>query len=726
MSGHLTTVEVTGCSLEPIHIPGSIQPHGILLTIAPATSKILQVGGDAARIAGREVERMLGNTVEQVLGTGSALLIQSIQGSPEPVYLGSFAAPGDPGRLLDLTAHDRDGVFVLELEPGSPDPSTGAVILTQMRRTIAGFQSAPDLIRVLEAAAREARQLTGFDRVMIYRFLDDGAGSVVAEAKIESLQPFLNHHYPASDIPEQARALYLRNPIRVIPDVNFEPAPLVPALNPVTGKPLDMSQCSLRSVSPIHIQYLKNMGVMASMSVSIVVNHALWGLIAFHHHVPKRVSYELREVSKHLGQILSQQISAREEAKHHQQIQHLGAVREEIVGVLARAHSFVVALHEGIGEIRSVVPANGAAILAAGTVSKIGHTPTDAHIRELGGWLLGSVPSEVYQTNSLAGQYAPASAYATEASGLLATVVSRDEPLVLFWFRAERLETINWAGNPHKPAEQGMDGVTLTPRKSFDSWKETVRQQSAPWSSAEVDAARRFGRAMFGLRQQQTVRELNAQLRRTLTDKETLLAQKDLLMQEVNHRVQNSLQFVNSMLHMQARDTGDAQVKAHFEEASRRVLAVSTVHRRLWRSDHIHSVDFGIYLEELRDGLVETWGNDWAGHIKINSYHVRIPTNTAVVLALVITELLTNAVKYAYRGEPGPIDVKCTEIPGSIRILVTDQGVGLSQGAPPGGLGARLTTSLIAQLKGELNVVTGETGTSITFTVPLTPPPTAA
>jgi light-regulated signal transduction histidine kinase (bacteriophytochrome) len=413
-------------------------------------------------------------------------------------------------------------------------------------------------------------------------------------------------------------------------------------------------------------------------------------------------------------------VKAREEAALHQQVHRLGVARDEFLGTLAKATSLEHDLLNHVDRIRRLVPADGAAVLIKDKVRRVGHAPIDAQIRELTAWVLNSSPSEPFATNSLVRRYSPAEAYVAEASGLLANVVSCAEPIVLLWFRAEHIETINWAGNPHKPAKPGEELGALTPRKSFETWKEMVRHQSLPWSVAEVDAARRLRRAILDLSQQATLRELNVQLRRALSDKELLLTQKDLLMQEVNHRVQNSLQLVNSMLHLQARQTSDAQVKSQFEEASRRILAISTVHHRLWSSDHISSIDLGSYLEELRDGLLETWGSSWAGHIKVHAQPLLIPTNQAVVLAIVVTELLTNAVKYAYEGQPGPIDVTVREEGRkAFRVTVKDQGIGMQAKEPSTGLGSRLMRSLIAQLQGELEVTAVSPGTSIAFTVPL-------
>jgi two-component system, chemotaxis family, sensor kinase Cph1 len=720
MSEFGSTIDLSNCDREPIHIPGSVQPHGVLLVVEPETTRILQVAGDTQSTLGRDIDAILGECVTDVVGGYAASLIDAEQGSRKPGYLGSFTVAANARRSLDLTRHDRDGILVLEIEPSSPRTRTAGEVLARVRWVAAKLERATDLPRLLQSAAREARRLTGFDRVMIYRFLCDGAGSVEAEDKIDKLDPFLNHRYPASDIPKQARALYLQNLLRVIPDVDYTPAPLVPALNPMTNAPLDMSECALRSVSPIHLQYLKNMGVRASMSVSIVVDGALWGLIAFHHTSPMLVPYEVREVCKHVAQILGQQVRAREQDELHQQRLRFAAAREELVDSLSKASVIEHVLLECTDELQRALPADGAAVRFGDRISRTGHAPSGEQIRELTEWLLRVAPNDPYETNSLVRQYAPAAAYAAEASGLLATVVCPEEPLMLLWFRAEQLETINWAGNPHKAAELAGAG-TLTPRKSFEIWKEIVHQQCRAWSTAEVDAGGKLGRALCELLQQQRLRELNVQLRRTLSDKEALLAQKDLLMQEVHHRVQNSLQLVNAMLNLQARQAGGEPVKGQFDEASRRIMAISMVHQRLWRADHIQSVDFASYLEELRDGLVETWGQEWVGRIKVHGAHVRVPTNTAVVLALVITELLTNAVKYAYEGRPGPIDVKLMEAASTLHVVVKDQGIGVGGREPsPSGLGSRLTRALIHQLEGELRVATGTPGTSIHISVPLT------
>jgi light-regulated signal transduction histidine kinase (bacteriophytochrome) len=314
------SLDLTTCDQEPIHIPGAIQPHGCLLALEPGGAAVVQAAGDTSRLIGTRIDDLLGRSAVEVLGIDPRTAAYGLPSGAcdEALHLGSITPPArhDP---LDLFAHEQDGRLVLELEPTPPQSPTAAQLLSMVRTASAALATARDLPQLGAAAARVVRTLTGFDRVMVYRFRDDGLGEVVAEDKAPGLPPYLGHRYPAADIPRQARALYLRNLVRLIPDVSYVPAPLVPALCPTTGRPLDMSGCALRSVSPVHVQYLKNMGVAASMSVSIVRDGALWGLIACHHGTPRGVPYALREACKHVGQILAQQVAAREEAELHAQ-----------------------------------------------------------------------------------------------------------------------------------------------------------------------------------------------------------------------------------------------------------------------------------------------------------------------------------------------------------------------------------------------------------------------
>lgn len=711
--------DLATCDSEPIHIPGSIQPHGVLMTLDSEGARVLQVAGDTEAMFGRDNRAMLGQSLADLIGPEAEPLQDLGKLAPEPQFVAMIAHPRRSGEFVDIIAHVVTGVVVLEFEPRRSSPAQATGILADVRRVAFELSAADDIQDVLDLAVRHTRRITGYDRAMIYRFLEDGAGAVAAEDKAPDLPAFLHHHYPASDIPSQARALYLANPIRVIPDVAYRPAPLVPPINPNSGAPLDMSDCALRSVSPIHIQYLKNMGVGASLSISIIVDGALWGLVACHHRSPRAAHYEVRELCKHLGQMLGQQLHSREEAQRHRKTLDLAARRASWVARTAAANSVEQSLVEDPDGLLKIIPSQGAAIVTPARITQTGLTPSDEQTRAIWTWLSATASQAPFATSSLVKLRPEAQSFAGAASGVLAVNVPGPDPLTLIWFRPERVQTIKWAGDPSEAVKVAPTQGQLSPRQSFEVWKETVRNQAQPWTVEEIDAAAQFGHAVRELRSAEALRKLNSELRRVLADKDTLLDQKELLMKEIHHRVQNSLQLVHSMLRLQARNLENDDARRQLDVAAQRIMAVGAVHRQLWKSDLVQQVNFGAHLTQLRDDLVESWGEAWRDRIRIKAGQVLLPTDRAIILALVTTEILTNAVKYAYGGAPGPIDISVREEVGrGLRLTIADRGGGMPTTPNRQGLGTRLIQTLTTQIGGRVETTTGAGGTSVVLTVP--------
>jgi chemotaxis family two-component system sensor kinase Cph1 len=275
-------VDISNCDKEPIHIPGSIQPHGLMLVVDRTTGVVTHAAGDPAAWLGRSDWQ--GKKLHTLIAGEAADTALEIGRSDEQEAARRFVIPLDR-KLLDAIAYRSNDHLVIEIEKAASD-SAPLGLLPKLEAGASAFERAATMQQLWQVAAQEFRALTGFDRVMIYKFRDDGSGVVVAEDAASGQRSFLNHHFPASDIPKQARALYVRNLVRVIPDVSYRPQPLVPEWT--EAEPLDMSVSVLRSVSPVHIQYLKNMDVAASASISIVKDGALWGLIACHHGAPRR------------------------------------------------------------------------------------------------------------------------------------------------------------------------------------------------------------------------------------------------------------------------------------------------------------------------------------------------------------------------------------------------------------------------------------------------------
>jgi chemotaxis family two-component system sensor kinase Cph1 len=701
---------LTDCDREPIHIPGSIQPHGLLLVVGRNSLEIVYGAGDIEGLLGHN--NWLGSSLGALLGDDLAGRIGRMTDSTAAsAYIGQHRLAD--GRVFDVSTHPASAYLLVELEPG-PDTSVPvAVVMGTLEAAGRSFERTSNLRGLCERAARAFAGITGYDRVMIYRFLDDDAGVVVAEHAAEGQASFLNHHFPSSDIPRQARALYVRNLVRVIPDITYRPAPLRPAWAEAVA--LDMSDCALRSVSPVHLRYLANMGVAASASVSIVKDGALWGLVACHHSTPRNLPYEVRAACRALAGGLSRQIKAREEADDYRERIRLRSFEDEVLRSFAGEVSFDEGVDDAAPRLRRMLDADGLAVVRGGRLTLDGECPGEAAVRAMAGWLVDSAVVEPFATDRWSEIDPRTLPFRDLASGVLAVTISADEPFILMWFRAEHLQVVNWAGNPHK-AVNGEGVGALTPRASFEAWIETVAGRARPWTPADVETASRLRAALLETRYSRRLKELNARLTETLADREGLLQQKDFLIKEVNHRIQNSLQLVGSFLALQARASADERVKASLKEAQRRLTAVALVHRRLYRADQVESVDLARYLEELIGEMQASMGEEWTGQIQVTLAPVSVATDRAVTLGLVLTELVINANKYAYDGRPGPIEIALESSRGRLRLIVADKGRGKHKSGE--GFGSRMMAAMVAQLSGDLTYEDNLPGLRSVLTAP--------
>ncbi|NIJ08937.1 light-regulated signal transduction histidine kinase (bacteriophytochrome) [Sphingomonas vulcanisoli] len=697
-------MDLTACDREPIHIPGSIQPHGLLLI---ADIDTLEVLGGAGDIEGRLTPTWLGRRIDALLAQDlSAALTQIEPGMAVPLAV-------VPGRTENFSAllHCADHRLAIELEPVDEAPLSAAQLLAKLDRAAAAFERATDLVSLCERAAPVFRELTGFDRVMIYRFLDDGAGVVIAEDKDPDLHGFLNHHFPAADIPRQARALYVRNRTRVIPDVRYAPAPIRPA--DMAG--INLTDVGIRSVSPIHLQYLRNMGVSASASVSIIKDGLLWGLIACHHMTPRTLSYETRAACAALASGLARQIRAKEEAEAYRERIRLRSSEDLILGRVGLEENFENFIELMREELRRMMGGDGFAAIQGSRIITSGRVPTGADLIDLDRWLQPRLAADTFTTRSLPAIHPAAEAYAEIASGVLAIGILTDTPITMIWFRAEERETVEWAGNPHKDLSADPDAI-LTPRNSFEAWSEEVRGRSRAWTLSETEAAGRLRRQLFESRQSRRLRELNRELAATIRDKEALIHQKDHLLGEVNHRVQNSLQLVQAFLGLQERATEEGGSKDVLREAQRRISAVALVHRRLYQADQVDTVDLARYLEDLIVDMRESMGPEWADALKLDLAPILISADRAVSVGLILTELVINANKYAYDGGAGPIAITLEPYRNQFRLIVADSGKGQTRTRE--GFGTRMMNAMVQRLSGTIELSDNHPGLRVIVSAP--------
>ena len=694
------SLDLAACDREPIHVPGSIQPHGLLL-IADASLRVVAGAGDLEERLSRD---WLGASLATLLDQDLAALLDEARDGP---VVGRQVASGTT--RFDVALHRSGELIVAELEPAAERPMAAVQVLSMLSDYATGFERAGDLQALCDRAAVAFRALTGFDRVMVYRFLDDDAGRVVAEARAPGLGTFLHHHFPASDIPRQARALYVRNRTRAIPSVDYVPQPIRPSGFART----DLSDVAVRSVSPIHLQYLRNMGVTASASISIVKDGLLWGLIACHHHVPRLMPAEMRATAAALAGGLARQIRAKEEAETYRERLRLRAAEDAVVPRLAGAVGLPQSAERVKAELRAMLGGDGFALVHGRTQVCDGRCPPPEAVAAIADWAAAQ-GTEPFATRELGAAMPGAGAYAAQASGLLAVPLVEEGGLLL-WFRAEQVEEVEWAGNPHKSVAL-TQGETLSPRTSFETWTEAVRGRSRRWTLEEVEAAHRLRRAFHEAFQARRLREMAAQLTRSLAEKDALIEQKDLLMKEVDHRIQNSLQLVSAFLAMQARAAG-GDVADALREAQARLSAVAQVHRRLYHDDQVATVDLARYLEELAGDIKLSLGDEWASRMTLDLAPVLIPSDRAVNVGLIMTELVINATKYAYGGGPGPIAIGLEQHRHRLRLIVADSGQGKT--GTNTGFGSRMMGAMIAKLGGEIEHADNRPGLRAILTAPI-------
>jgi chemotaxis family two-component system sensor kinase Cph1 len=486
--------DLNTCEREPIHIPGSIERNGALIVLEEPELKVVQVSGNTGQMLGTEPRALLGTELSRLLQADSLTRLKAMIASGnlncKRRYLSGMQL-GATTTKFDASVHRQGCALILELEPEetrAADAWSGEVH-DDLAGAITALDGRLSLQELCQAVAARVRHLTGFDRVMVYRFLEDDTGAVIAEDRRTDMTSYLGLRYPASDIPAQARRLYMLNSLRLKADVNAVPVPLVPSLNPFTGEPLDMTYCVLRAMSPVHVEYLKNMGVAASMSVSIVKNDRLWGLIACHHARAKTLALQIRVSCEVLAGVLSAHIGAAEEEDKRRGARK-GVEFLEQLSERLRAQPDIHKTLRAEGEhLAAIMDSQGAVICIGDELALVGRTPSPDDVQRLTRWLRTSQQSYLFHTDKLSEQYQLAEVFSDAAAGVLSVRIAPGSGDFIIWFRPAALQVIEWGGNPAKPIHETEAGKRIAPRLSFERWKQTVGDRSAPWQGYQREFA---------------------------------------------------------------------------------------------------------------------------------------------------------------------------------------------------------------------------------------------
>ncbi|KAB7766700.1 bacteriophytochrome BphP [Xanthomonas maliensis] len=491
-------LDLDACAREPIHIPGMIQPYGVLLVIEPSDGRILQASTSAAEVLGVPLDELLGLPYGQVLELPEAQPF-AVEDAPQhlmhaEVRFPRRSAPAD--KLWVAAWHLYPQQWLVEIEPR--DARLLDVSLREAMPLVRAIEGESGIAEAAVRTAKGLRSMIGFDRVMVYRFDEEWNGDVIAEARQPDLEAYLGLHYPASDIPPQARALYLRNRVRQIADVAYQPSPIQPTLHPRLGTPVDLSDVSLRSVSPVHLEYLANMGVTATLVSSIVVNEALWGLIACHHYSPHFTNHSMRDVADTVTRALAGRIGALQAVARARLESVLLTVREKLITDFNDAeHMTVEMLADMAPDLMDVVDADGVAIFQGEQISRHGQTPDVDALRRIR-TQIESEHHEALREDAVGalhveaiGEVFPELAdLAPLAAGFIFVPLMPQSRSALLWTRREQVQQVNWAGNPQLSKLQDIPNSRVSPRKSFDLWQETVRGRARRWSPLHLESAR--------------------------------------------------------------------------------------------------------------------------------------------------------------------------------------------------------------------------------------------
>lgn len=664
--GHLTDPDpLDVCNREPIHIPGAIQPHGALLVLEEESLAVLQASANFTDFTGQAPEL----TTEQIAALREVLALG------DPALYSPIRVPIGAGEY-EVSLHRHDGTLIAEFE--KVEATSPINIHRHLQKVFAELREIRDFGPFYQRVAEFVAELTGFERVMVYQFDKDWHGEVVGEHLSAKVDSYLGHHFPASDIPAQARALYARSWLRLIPDAVYDPVPLEPVMNPRSGRPTDLSFARLRSVSPVHLEYLRNMDVRASMSISLIVNGRLWGLVACHHRSPLRLSHEVRAGCEMLGQVVSLEISAKQKALRLAEHVQATKIQTRFFDVISQEQNVMEALVKYMPALLEFMSAEGAAIRVGGRLELLGQTPPAPAVKDLVRWLEEQEVNPVLAVDSLRTVFPAAGDYRDTGSGMLAVRLSRVEPHFLIWFRPEVVTTRVWAGNPEKPQEVDM---RIHPRKSFATWKETVTGKSLPWRETEIQGAREMVQALNALVLRRTERliSLNAELEKKNTDLNSFayIAAHDL--KEPLRGIVNYCAFMDE-------DHGEElSVEAH-----RKLQTIASLAKQ--SEELIEALNHFSKVGRIELTVKETAIQGLVQNVLVAHRQLLTEQKVEVIVAEdfpviecdpvlvreIFSNLLTNAIRYNDKHEKR-VEIGCREENGQTVFSVRDNGIGIRE-----------------------------------------------
>lgn len=477
------------CGNLPIHHTNLVQPYGVLLIINTVTGEIMQASENTHGIFGLPVDQVVGTSLSSYLSEKAFQHLEQKLKNEFNDHIPAVWTINNKDFLVLIHRKEKYLLVEIDSEPLTLGKQESFVeVYQEVKYAMASIEATKTLEETCLLAAKELKRISGFDKVMIYRFDAEWNGTVIAEEREKDMESYMGFTFPASDIPKQARQLYLKNPYRFIPDREYKPVKLYPVINPITGSFLDLSDCNLRSVAAVHLEYLKNMGVTSSMSTRILHKDALWGLIACHHKTPKYLSFEMCSIFEMMSSMISVKITSLQNQESMALENNIAYNYSELIESIFRSNELDRNLLAEHGVLK-LFDATGAVIARNGKFYKQGDTPAQDQLEELLLWLHTRQLKRVFATETLSNDYDYAKDYADVASGMLVIPINQAKDQYLILFRKEKLYVINWGGNPEERIQFDKDEKNYHPRNSFKQWQQKVQGVALPWRKEELNIA---------------------------------------------------------------------------------------------------------------------------------------------------------------------------------------------------------------------------------------------